>query len=67
MQGLLRREVAFRAETTAADSGVGFRCSLTTPPVDAVLSGWHVVVPELVLPGGRTWRLLICAACYAAC
>ena len=49
MQGVLRQPVAFQAETTAADSGGGFRCSITTPPVDAVVSGWHVVVPELVL------------------
>ncbi len=49
VQGLLRQQVAFQAETTTADSGGGFRCSLTTTPVDAVVSGWHVVVPELVL------------------
>ena len=54
MQGLLRQQVAFQAETTTADGGGGFRCSLTTPPVDAVVSGWHVVVPTLVLADSRT-------------
>ncbi len=54
VQGLLRQQVAFQAETTTADSGGGFRCSLTTTPVDAIVSGWHVVVPALVLAGSRT-------------
>ena len=47
MQGLLRQHVTLPAETSAADVGV-FQCQLRTPPVDAVVSGWHVVIPELV-------------------
>jgi hypothetical protein len=47
LQGVLRQHVTLPAETTAVDIGI-FQCQLRTPPVNAIVSGWRVVIPELV-------------------
>ena len=45
-QGVLRQHVTLPAETTAVDVGV-FQCQLRTPPINAIVSGWRVVIPEM--------------------